>query len=75
MIKGRSIGCHITIESETVGYDHARIIRTDDGWRLESLSSAGDTFVNDDPVVEQRALKSGDVIRIGPARMRFESVG
>jgi hypothetical protein len=71
---GRSIGCHITVESEAVGYDHARVVRTDDGWRIEPLSSAGETFVNDDPVREPRALQSGDVIRIGPARMRFESV-
>ena len=71
---GRSIGCHITVESDAVGYDHARVVRTDDGWRIEPLSSAGETFVNDDPVQEPRALLSGDVIRIGPARMRFESV-
>jgi hypothetical protein len=72
---GRSIGCHVTIESDAVGYDHARVVRTDDGWRLEPLESAGDTFVNDDEVRDPRPLKSGDVIRIGPARMRFESVG
>lgn len=71
---GRSIGCHVTVESDAVGYDHARVVRMDDGWRIEPLSSAGETFVNDDAVREPRTLQSGDIIRIGPARMRFESV-
>ena len=72
---GRSIGCHVTVESDVVGYDHARVVRDDTGWRVETISGAGDTFVNDDLVREPRALQSGDVIRVGPARLRFESVG
>lgn len=72
---GRSIGCHVTVESDSVGYDHARVVRDDTGWRLETIGGAGDTYVNDDLVSEPRALQSGDVIRVGPARMRFESVG
>ena len=71
---GRSIGCHVTIESDDVGYDHARVVRDDAGWRIEPIGGAADTYVNDDPVREPRALQSGDVIRIGPARMRFEAV-
>ncbi|MGE3269148.1 MAG: FHA domain-containing protein [Chloroflexota bacterium] len=72
---GRSIGCHVTIDADAVGYDHARVVRADDGWRIETVGGSGDTFVNDDPVREARPLASGDVIRIGPARMRFESAG
>ena len=71
---GRSIGCHVTVESDAVGYDHARVVRDDNGWRIETIGGAGDTYVNDDLVREPRPLQSGDVIRVGPARMRFESV-
>ena len=72
---GRSIGCHITVESDAIGYDHARVVRGDDGWRVESIAGAGDTYVNDDVVTDRRTLQSGDVIRVGPARLRFELVG
>jgi hypothetical protein len=72
---GRSIGCHVTVESDAVGYDHARIVRSDAGWRVEPIAGAGETYVNDDPVRDARPLQSGDVIRVGPARIRFESVG
>jgi hypothetical protein len=72
---GRSIGCHITIDAENVGYDHARVVRAPDGWRLEVVGGSEDTFVNDEPVSTTHSLRSGDVIRIGPARLRFEAAG
>jgi pSer/pThr/pTyr-binding forkhead associated (FHA) protein len=71
---GRSIGCHVTIESDQIGYDHARVVRNDGEWTIEPIGGAGDTYVNDDLVREPRFLQSGDVLRIGPARMRFEAV-
>jgi hypothetical protein len=70
---GRSIGCHVTVEDDAVAYDHARIVRTPEGWRVELLGGAKEMFVNDEPVREPRTLQHGDVIRIGPARLRFES--
>jgi hypothetical protein len=70
---GRSIGCHVTVEDDAVAYDHARIVRGDDGWRVEEVSGGGDLFVNDTAVNGVHPLRSGDVIRVGPARLRFES--
>jgi hypothetical protein len=70
---GRSIGCHITIEADTVAYDHARVVRDTEGWKIEPIGGADELYVNEDPVRASRALQSGDVIRIGPARLRFES--
>ena len=70
---GRSIGCHVTVEDDAVAYDHARIVRGDDGWRVESVAGGGDLFVNDAAVAGAHPLRSGDVIRVGPARLRFES--
>ncbi|MCC7372116.1 MAG: FHA domain-containing protein [Chloroflexi bacterium] len=72
---GRSIGCHVTVEADIVGYDHARVVRGDGGWHVEPIGGAGETYVNDDLVTAPRSLRNGDVIRIGPARMRFESAG
>jgi hypothetical protein len=70
---GRSIGCHVTVEADSVGYDHARVVRAGDAWSLEVAGSGNDVFVNDDRVEGTRTLRNGDVIRIGPARLRFES--
>lgn len=70
---GRSIGCHITVEADSVAYDHARVVKAGDAFQLEPAGSATETFVNDEPVVGPRTLQHGDVIRVGPARLRFES--
>jgi hypothetical protein len=71
---GRSIGCHVTVEADAVEYDHATIVRAGDGWRIELSATADELHVNEEPVQGSRALSPGDVIRIGPARLRFESV-
>lgn len=70
---GRSIGCHVTITDDTVGYEHARLIRNDGRYRLEVTAGAGGTFVNDERVTGPRPLKSGDIVKIGPASFRFEA--
>lgn len=72
---GRSIGCHVTVEADAVEYDHATVTRAGSGWQIELSRSAGGVYVNDELVQGSRALAPGDVIRIGPARLRFESVG
>jgi hypothetical protein len=72
---GRSIGCHVTVEADDVAYDHARIVRTDHGWQIELIGSATGLLVNDDPVRDVRPLRNGDIIKVGPARLRFESTG
>jgi pSer/pThr/pTyr-binding forkhead associated (FHA) protein len=72
---GRSIGCHVTVEADAVAYDHARVVRTPDGWKIELIGGATDLTVNDDPVRDARTLQDGDIIKVGPARLRFESAG
>jgi Inner membrane component of T3SS, cytoplasmic domain len=70
---GRSIGCHVTIEADTVEYDHASVVRAGGGWQIELAGSAAELYVNEEPVQGSRSLRPGDVIRIGPARLRFET--
>jgi len=72
---GRSIGCHVTVESDDVAYDHARIVRTPEGWQIELIGDAPALLVNDQSVRQPRPLRNGDVVTIGPARLRFESTG
>ena len=72
---GRSIGCHVTVESDDVAYDHARIVRTPSGWQIEPISETTGLWVNDEPIGDARPLRNGDVVRVGSARLRFESTG
>ena len=72
---GRSIGCHVTVEADAVEYDHAhRRARRATAGRSSRRAARPSLHVNDEPVQGSRALQPGDVIRIGPARLRFESV-
>jgi len=71
---GRSIGCHVTVEADAVSYDHATVVRAGDIWQIELSGTASELYVNDEAVHGSRTLKPGDVIGIGPARLRFESV-
>jgi hypothetical protein len=70
---GRSIGCHVTVDDAAVAYDHARVVRSDTGWHVEGVAGGGDLFVNDAAVNGTHPLRSGDVIGVGPARLRFET--
>jgi hypothetical protein len=72
---GRSIGCHVTVESDDVAYDHARIVRQQAGWQIEPIGGASELYVNDELIQQPRPLRNGDVVRVGPARLRFESTG
>jgi len=70
---GRSMGCQVTVDADGVAYDHARIVSDGSGWTIEPIEPGAALSVNDEPVVAARALRNGDVIQVGPARLRFES--
>ena len=55
-------------------YDRATVVRAGDGWKIERSGTATSLDVNDVPIQGSHPLRPGDVIRIGPARLRFESV-
>jgi len=50
---------------------HARIYRQDDRYLIADAGSATGTFVNDLRVQEPTLLRSGDLIRVGSAYLRF----
>jgi pSer/pThr/pTyr-binding forkhead associated (FHA) protein len=70
---GRSIACQVPIEDQEVGYQHARIARQRERWLIEEVMGSGGTYVNDERVTQPRELRHGDVIRVGTARLRYES--
>lgn len=62
----------LELPGKEVSSRHARLIRGDDGWRLEDLDSKNGTFV-DEQRVEHRLLRDGDVFAVGRTFFRFRA--
>jgi hypothetical protein len=72
IIIGRAEGSDIALFGDAgVERRHARIVRRAGGFVLEDLGGAGRTYLNDAPVFEPTALKSGDCIRVGRSVLSF----
>ena len=68
---GRTPGNTIVIPDASVSSQHARILRTPDGFFIEDLKSRNGTFVNGEKVTDKRLLADGDLIRVGKIIMTF----
>lgn len=68
---GRAPTNTVAIADGSVSSQHARIIRTPDGFVLEDLQSRNGTFVNGEKVTAPRILVDGDLIRLGKVIMTF----
>ena len=64
---GRSRGCTIHIDSESVSRTHARLRRNGFSLTLEDAGSRNGTWLNGDKISQPRSVVSGDEIRVGPA--------
>lgn len=62
---GRYSGNAITINDDQVSRHHARLTRTEDGYRVEDLNSVNGVFINDQRLVGPRVLVPGDELRLG----------
>ena len=72
---GRSSVCDLSIEEPSMSSEHARLVFSDEAWRVVNLLSTNGVFVNDEKVFSHR-LHDGDEIRLGRVRLRFrESAG
>ncbi len=79
VVVGRSPDCDVVLNTTSVSRQHAELIFDDAGWRVRDLGSRNGTGVNGTRVAGERALQSGDVLRIdefdlvfhaGPAPLR-----
>jgi hypothetical protein len=67
---GRSQVCDIQLDEPSLSSEHARLVRSEDGWRVINLLSTNGVFVNDEKVFSHR-LDDGDVIRLGRVSLKF----
>ena len=68
---GRTAGNAIIVGDGSVSSNHARILRTPEGFAIEDLKSRNGTFVNGERVAEKRMLADGDLLRFGKVIMTF----
>jgi pSer/pThr/pTyr-binding forkhead associated (FHA) protein len=73
MTIGRKLDNDIRLEDTTVSSHHARLLLKDNGIFIEDCDSTNGTLVNGIPV-QNRRLKSGDVVVIGKYTLSFEDV-
>lgn len=69
---GRRSDCNLRISSRLVSRRHCLLEERDGVLTVTDLKSANGTFVNGQPVTEQRVLRDGDLLEIGPLTLRIE---
>jgi hypothetical protein len=71
---GRREDCDLRIPVSDVSRKHCRLVRTDDGIRIEDLGSSNGTFVNGERI-QECDLNAGDVLGIGPVQFIVQIEG
>lgn len=69
---GRDPGNGVVIDHPAVSRFHAQIRLEQGNHQILDLGSMNGTFVNGQPITEPKALRVGDVIRIGPSSFVFQ---
>lgn len=69
-VLGRGDSCAVYVSDLTVSREHARVVRTPEGYAVEDLQSGNGTYVNDNRVHRQ-LLAAGDRLRVGESVFRF----
>ncbi|HDQ71703.1 MAG TPA: FHA domain-containing protein [Chloroflexi bacterium] len=72
VIIGRSSSSQVTLNHPMVSRKHAEIARQAEGYAIHDLGSMNGTFVNGQRVDGWRALRTGDVIQIGPFKLVYD---
>ena len=68
---GRTPSNAISLTDGSVSSNHARVVRTQNGFAIEDVGSRNGTFVNSEKVTTKRALLDGDVVRFGKVLLTF----
>jgi predicted component of type VI protein secretion system len=71
---GRSHTCDVVLAHDSVSRQHARIVRTPQGFTVEDLASQNWTFVNNQRVTTPRPLSGGDRLVVGKVPLSVELV-
>jgi len=70
---GRAHDCDVFVNLPTVSRRHVELHFADGKWRMKNLSQNG-VGVNSRLCMNEKVLKSGDILDIGGAKIRFEQI-
>lgn len=70
---GRGMESDLVVPDPILSRVHAEVQRRTDGYYIVDCGSRNGTFVNESPVVKERRLQDGDVVRAGECRFTFVS--
>jgi len=73
LIIGRNPQADIALPAPMVSWQHARLERTPQGYRLYDLNSTNGTYINGQRVQRPTLLKPGDKVQIGPFKLVFHT--
>lgn len=62
---GRTAGNDLVLDCDSISRHHARWERRGDVWWIVDDRSTSGTYVNDEQIREERALQSGDRVKMG----------
>jgi hypothetical protein len=68
---GRTPSNAIVLGDGSVSSNHARVMRTAEGFDIEDVGSRNGTYVNSEKVTGKRALADGDLVRFGKMLLTF----
>lgn len=74
LLLGRSRGCDVVVDDETVSRRHALVTARDGAWRLLDLSSTNGTFLGR-AQIGSAVVVPGDVLALGDVLVRLERPG
>src|SRR5450432_2417610 len=71
MVIGRSSKCEIQIDQESISRNHAKIVNSGGSFLVRDLGTTTGTYVNDEVVEAERALRERDLIKVGRTIFKF----
>ena len=74
-VLGRSRGCGVRIDEESVSRSHALLSIHDDAAQIRDLGSSNGLFVNGRRVTKETPLKNGDIVSLGSCKISFAAIG
>lgn len=75
LVVGRTEAADIALADASVSRRHARLFRRENQWFVEDLGSRNGTLLNGEGVRGERAVKPGDLVRIGDTTLHVTSIG
>jgi len=72
---GRDVKNHIVVDLDNVSRRHAKITVREGKYFVVDLGSTNGTYLNDEEVLEETPLRSGDFVKVGGSIFKFLSGG